>query len=193
MFAVGAGFTSSHGSMPRLSRAQAAARECPGRTGRLQCRPDRPRYYPTTSWDDDALVQPASRAAFKEGRTRSGNGIPDQRIYVLALYVKPVRLLTISCSAERRSGRPNVAKKGRATTTGPPGLSSTDDFSTAAHLRPRGGENRGFACQRAGRYLITRSPAKCAGGVRNVLLKRFPSDLNRWDSQRLMDERVFVH
>ena len=24
-------------------------------------------------------------------------------------------------------------------------------------------------------------------------LKRFPSDLNRWDSQRLMDERVFVH
>jgi hypothetical protein len=24
-------------------------------------------------------------------------------------------------------------------------------------------------------------------------LKRFPSDLNRWDSQGLMDERVFVH
>jgi pilus assembly protein Flp/PilA len=24
-------------------------------------------------------------------------------------------------------------------------------------------------------------------------LKRFPPDLNRWDSQRLMDERVFVH
>jgi hypothetical protein len=24
-------------------------------------------------------------------------------------------------------------------------------------------------------------------------LKRFPSDLNRWDSQRVMDERVFVH
>jgi len=26
-----------------------------------------------------------------------------------------------------------------------------------------------------------------------AMLKRFPSDLNRWDSQRLMDERVFVH
>jgi hypothetical protein len=26
-----------------------------------------------------------------------------------------------------------------------------------------------------------------------AVLKRFPSDLNRWDSQRLMDERVFVH
>lgn len=25
------------------------------------------------------------------------------------------------------------------------------------------------------------------------LLKRFPADLNRWDSQRVMDERVFGH
>ena len=24
-------------------------------------------------------------------------------------------------------------------------------------------------------------------------LKRFPSDLNRWDSQEVKDERVFVH
>ena len=38
-----------------------------------------------------------------------------------------------------------------------------------------------------------------AHGVRYAIvtplpnLKRFPSDLNRWDSQRLMDERVFVH
>ncbi len=30
-------------------------------------------------------------------------------------------------------------------------------------------------------------------GTRVSPLKRFPSDLNRWDSQRLMDERVFVH
>ncbi len=26
-----------------------------------------------------------------------------------------------------------------------------------------------------------------------VSLKRFPADLNRWDSQGLIDERVFVH
>jgi hypothetical protein len=29
--------------------------------------------------------------------------------------------------------------------------------------------------------------------MREIQLKRFPADLNRWDSQGLIDERVFVH
>ena len=29
--------------------------------------------------------------------------------------------------------------------------------------------------------------------LRQAALKRFPADLNRWDSQRVMDERVFGH
>jgi hypothetical protein len=30
-------------------------------------------------------------------------------------------------------------------------------------------------------------------GLLVLLLKRFPADLNLWDSQRVRDERVFAH
>ena len=56
-----------------------------------------------------------------------------------------------------------------------PGVPPERMYAYVTHLRPRVGENRGFAWQRAGRYLITRSPAKCAGGVRNVLLVSVPN------------------
>jgi exodeoxyribonuclease-3 len=49
--------------------------------------------YPTTSWDDDALVQPASRAAYaglvKQGWTDALRALhPDERIYTFWHYMR---------------------------------------------------------------------------------------------------------
>jgi exodeoxyribonuclease III len=49
--------------------------------------------YPTTSWDDDALVQPASRAAYarliKQGWTDAIRELhPDQRVYTFWHYMR---------------------------------------------------------------------------------------------------------
>jgi len=49
--------------------------------------------YPTTSWDDDALVQPASRAAYarlvKQGWTDALRSLhPDERIYTFWHYMR---------------------------------------------------------------------------------------------------------
>jgi exodeoxyribonuclease-3 len=49
--------------------------------------------YPTTSWDDDALVQPASRAAYarlvKQGWTDAVRELhPDKRIYTFWHYMR---------------------------------------------------------------------------------------------------------
>jgi exodeoxyribonuclease III len=49
--------------------------------------------YPTRSWDDDALIQPASRAAYarlvKQGWTDAlREGHPDQRIYTFWHYIR---------------------------------------------------------------------------------------------------------
>ena len=54
-------------------------------------RADRNRHYPTTSWDDDALVQPESRAAYaqlvKQGWTDSLRELnPGERIYTFWHY-----------------------------------------------------------------------------------------------------------
>jgi hypothetical protein len=39
----------------------------------------------------------------------------------------------------------------------------------------------------------TGQPARAMRPAGVSQLKRFPADLNRWDSQGLIDERVFVH
>jgi exodeoxyribonuclease-3 len=49
--------------------------------------------YPTTSWDDDALIQPASRAAYaglvKQGWTDALRDLhPDQRVYTFWHYMR---------------------------------------------------------------------------------------------------------
>jgi hypothetical protein len=41
--------------------------------------------------------------------------------------------------------------------------------------------------------LRTPRAAALAGIVFSIMLKRFPTDLNRRDSQEVKDERVFVH
>jgi exodeoxyribonuclease-3 len=72
--------------------------------------------YPTTSWDDDALVQPAIRAArlVKQGWTDAIRELhPDQRVYTFWHYMRNRYARDAGLRLDQKRGRSNRAWQGR--------------------------------------------------------------------------------